>query len=54
MYVAMAYFVFMEAKVFCLIHRENIPHGCNPCFPIPVFSILYAGVRKGHVGPGLC
>ena len=40
MYVAMPYFVFMEAMVSRLIHGETTPHVWNSCFSIPVFAVL--------------
>ena len=47
MYVAMPYFVFMEAMVSCLIHGENTSHVCNPCF---LFLVCHL-VGKGEDGP---
>ena len=48
MYVAMPYFVFMEAMVSCLIHSENISHVWNPYFLFH-FAVLWARVRMGQV-----
>ena len=48
MYVAIPYFVFMEAMVSWLIYGENIPYGWNPCCLLH-FTVLWARVRMGHV-----
>ena len=50
MYVAMPYFVFMEAMVSWLISGENIPYVWNPCCLFH-FTVLWANVRMGHVYP---
>ena len=50
MYVAIAYFVFMEAMVSWLINGENIPYVWNPCCLLH-FTVLWARVRMGHVCP---
>ena len=51
MYVAMQYFVFMEAIVSWLINGENISYVWNPCCLLH-FPFLWARVRMGHVPPG--
>ena len=48
MYVAMLYFVFMEAMVSWLINGDNIPYVWNPCCLLH-FIILWARVRMGHL-----
>ena len=50
MYVAMPYFVFMEAMVSWLINGENILYVWNPCCLLH-FTVLWARVRMGHVCP---
>ena len=50
MYVAMPYFVFMEAMVSWLINGENNPYVSNPCCSLH-FTVLWARVRMGHVCP---
>ena len=50
MYVAIPYFVFMEAMVSWLISGENIPYVWNPCCLLH-FTVLWARVRMGHVCP---
>ena len=50
MYVAMPYFVFMEAIVSCLIPAENIYHIWNWCFLLS-FAIMWARVKLGHLCP---
>ena len=50
MYVAMPYFVFMEAMVSWLINREHIPYVWSPCCLLH-FTVLWARVRMGHVCP---
>ena len=50
MYVAMLYFVFMEAIVSPLINGENIIYVCNPCCLLR-FTVLWARVGMGHVCP---
>ena len=50
MYVVMAYFVFLEAMEYGLIHDENISHLWNSCFLLH-FTLLWARVRMGHVCP---
>ena len=44
MYVAMPYFVFMEAMVSCLIHGENISHVWRK----NVFAGAYECRRQGN------
>ena len=48
MYVAIPYFVIMEAIVSWLINGENIPYVWNPCCLLHV-TVLWARVRMGHV-----
>ena len=48
MYVAIPYFVFMEAMVSWLINGENIPYVWNACCSLR-FTVLWARVRMGHV-----
>ena len=50
MYVAMPYFVFMEAMVSWLINGENIPYVWNPCCLLH-FTVLWARIMMGHVCP---
>ena len=50
MYVAIPYFVFMEAMVSWLINGENIPYVWNPCCLLH-FTVLWARPRMGHVCP---
>ena len=50
MYVAIPYFVFMEAMVSWLINGENIPYVWNLCCLL-YFTVLWARVRMGHVCP---
>ena len=50
MYVAMTYFVFMEAMVSWLINGENISYVFNPCCLLQ-FTVLLARVRMGHMCP---
>ena len=50
MYVAMPYFVFMEAMVSWLINGENISYVWNPCCLLH-FTVLWARVRMGHACP---
>ena len=50
MYVAMLYFVFMEAMVSWLINGEKIPYVWNPCCLLN-FTISWSQVRMGHVDP---
>ena len=50
MYVAIPYFVFMEAMMSWLIYREGIPYVWNPCCLLH-FIVLWARVRMGHVCP---
>ena len=47
MYLAMPYFVFMEAMVPCLIHSENASHVWNPYFLFRFCRL----VGKGEDGP---
>ena len=49
MYVAMPYFVFMEAMVSWLINGENISYVWNPC--CTPFTPFYSLVGKGEDGP---
>ena len=48
MYVAIPYFVFMEAMVSSLINGENIPYVWNPCCLLHL-TVSWARVRMGHV-----
>ena len=50
MYLAMPYFVFMEAMVSWLINGENIPAVWNPRCLLH-FTVLWAKVKMGHVCP---
>ena len=50
MYVAMPYFVFMEAMVSWLINGDNISYVWSPCCFLN-FTVLWARVRMGHVRP---
>ena len=50
MYVAMPYFVFMDAVVSCLIQSESISYVWNPC-GLFHFTVLWASVSMGHVCP---
>ena len=50
MYVAIPYFVFMEAMVPWLINRENIPYVWNPCCLLH-FTVLWARARMSDVCP---
>ena len=50
MYVAMPYFVFLEAMVSWLFSGENIPHVWNP-FSLLCFTVSWARVRLVHVCP---
>ena len=50
MYVAIPYFVFMEAMVSWLISGENIPYVWNPRCLLH-FTVLWARVRMGHACP---
>ena len=50
MYVAMPYFVFMEAMASWLINGENIPYVWNP-WCLLHFTVLSARVTMGHVCP---
>ena len=50
MYVAIPYFVVMEAMVSWLIIGENIHYVWNPCCFLH-FTIMWARVRMGHVCP---
>ena len=51
MYVAIPYFVFMEAMVSWLINGEIIPYILNPCCLLHFTVLLWARVRMGHVCP---
>ena len=48
MYVAMLYFVSMQAMVSWLTNGENIPYVCNPCWLLH-FTVLRTRVSMGHV-----
>ena len=50
MYVAMPYFVFMQAIVSWLINGENICYVWNPSCVLR-FTVSWARVRMGHVCP---
>ena len=50
MYVAMRYFVFMDAMLSWLINGENIPYAWNPCCLLH-FTVLWERVRMGYVCP---
>ena len=50
MYVAIPYFVFMEAMVSWLSNGGNIPYVWNPCCLLHS-TFLSAGLRMGHVCP---
>ena len=48
MYVAMPYFVFMDAMVSCLTHGENTSLIWNPCFLFHC-AVLWTNVRMSCV-----
>ena len=50
MYVAIPYFVYMEAMVSWLINGESILYVWNPCCLLH-FTVFWARVRMGHVCP---